>query len=205
VNAREEIMARIGTALADRPPSRPTPRDYHRAAPTAAADLEDLFEERVLDYHATVRRCGVGELPATIARACAEQGATRVVVPDGVPSDWLADAVHDRPELDTEQLDHLDGVLTGCTVAIAETGTIILDHGPGQGRRALTLVPDYHLVIVRTEQIVRAVPDAVAALDPRRPMTWISGPSATSDIELSRVEGVHGPRRLDVVIVTDRR
>jgi L-lactate dehydrogenase complex protein LldG len=203
MNARDEIMARIAMALADRAPFRSTPRDYHRAAATAAGDAVDLFEQRVLDYQATVRRCDSKELPATIALACAENSAARVVIPDGLPSRWLSNGVHDDPELGTDELDRLDGVLTACTLAIAETGTIVLDHGPGQGRRALTLVPDYHLVVVRTGQIVRSVPDAVAALDPRRPMTWISGPSATSDIELSRVEGVHGPRRLDVVIAND--
>jgi L-lactate dehydrogenase complex protein LldG len=204
VSARDEIMRRIGRALADGAPGQPIPRAYHRAVTSPAARLSDLFEERVLDYRATVRRCQVTDLPATITMALAENGAERVVVPAGLPSTWLADPVHDDPELGTDELDRLDGVLTGCTVAIAETGTIILDHGPGQGRRALTLIPDYHLVVVRTEQIVRSVPDAVAALDPRRPLTWISGPSATSDIELRRVEGVHGPRRLDVVITTDR-
>jgi L-lactate dehydrogenase complex protein LldG len=203
MNARDEIMARISTALADRAPIRATPRGYHRATAAAVGNLVDLFEQRVLDYRATVRRCDAEGLTAAIARACAENGAARVVIPSGLPSGWLSNGVLDDPPLGTDELDRLDGVLTGCTAAIAETGTIVLDHGPGQGRRALTLIPDYHLVVVRTSQIVRSVPDAVAALDPRRPMTWISGPSATSDIELSRVEGVHGPRRLDVVIAAD--
>ena len=127
-------------------------------------------------------------------------------MPQGFPAEWsalLPDPVPDDPPLDIAALDALDGVVTTCAVAIAETGTIVLDTGPGQGSRAFTLVPDYHLAVVRTGQIVAAVPDAVAALDPARPLTWISGPSATSDIELTRVEGVHGPRTLDIVIVAD--
>src|SRR4029077_21223035 len=132
--------------------------------------------------------------------------ARRIGVPRGFPADWsasLPEPVPDEPPLDVAALDALDGVVTTCAVAIAETGTIVLDTGPGQGSRAFSLVPDYHLAVVRTGQIVPAVPDAVAALDPARPLTWISGPSATSDIELSRVEGVHGPRTLDIVIVAD--
>lgn len=202
MNARQEMLARISTALGDRPAIPATPRGYHQAGTTTTADLVGLLEGRVLDYQADVRRCESSEVSATIASALADRGARRIVVPDGIPSAWLLDGVRDDPPLSTELLDHVDGVLTSCALAIAETGTIVLDHGPGQGRRALTLVPDYHLVVVLAEQIVHAVPDAVAALDPRRPMTWISGPSATSDIELSRVEGVHGPRHLDVIIVT---
>jgi L-lactate dehydrogenase complex protein LldG len=128
------------------------------------------------------------------------------VVPAGVPASWLAAAaierIGDDPPLSHEDLDGLDGVVTGCAVAIAETGTIILDGGPDQGRRVLSLLPDLHVCVVRTEQVVGSVPEAIGRLDPRRPQTWISGPSATSDIELQRVEGVHGPRRLAVVIVT---
>jgi L-lactate dehydrogenase complex protein LldG len=153
-----------------------------------------------------VRRCAAGDAAQVIADAVAARGARRIGVPRGFPRQWaalLAEAVPDDPPLDVAALDALDGVVTTCAVAIAETGTIVLDTGPGQGSRAFTLVPDYHVAVVRTGQIVAAVPDAVAALDPARPLTWISGPSATSDIELSRVEGVHGPRTLDIVIVSE--
>jgi L-lactate dehydrogenase complex protein LldG len=128
------------------------------------------------------------------------------MVPEGVAPGWLAhvsaSVVSDSPDLSTAQLDQLDGVITTCSVAIAETGTIVLTHGAGQGRRALTLVPDYHLVVVYESQVLSGVPDAIGALDPTLPMTWISGPSATSDIELIRVEGVHGPRTLEVLVVS---
>ena len=165
----------------------------------------ELFAERVADYRASVLWATPAGLAETIAGALAARGARRVAAPSGLPGGWLTaasvEAVGDDPPLSVEALDGLDGVVTGCAVAIAETGTIVLDAGPGQGRRALSLLPDYHLCIVEAERIVGTVPEALARLDPARPLTWISGPSATSDIELQRVEGVHGPRTLDVVIV----
>jgi L-lactate dehydrogenase complex protein LldG len=141
-----------------------------------------------------------------VAEALAGREARRVAAPSGIPDEWLgkAEPVRDDPALGPAELDALDGVVTGCAVAIAETGTIVLDAGPDQGRRALTLVPDYHLCVVRRDQIVRTVPEALERLDPARPLTWISGPSATSDIELNRVEGVHGPRTLEVLITGAR-
>ena len=200
MTSRDVILERISRALADRNLPTPIPREYRGAGTAATVDLVALFENRLLDYKACVRRCGGEDLESTIATALGERGAQRMIRPDGVPSRWLPDALSDQPTLGTGELDRVDGVLTTCAVAIADTGTIVLDHGPGQGRRALTLIPDYHLVVVRTGQIVRSVPDAIALLDPRRPMTWISGPSATSDIELTRVEGVHGPRTLEVIV-----
>ena len=166
------------------------------------ADL-DLFAARVEEYGAAVIRPGPDDVAAQVTAALRQREARRVVVPAGFPVDWEPDAelLRDDPPLPTGELDTVDGVITSCAVAIAETGTVVLDHDAGQGRRALTLVPDYHLVIVRAEQVVALVPDGVAALDPARPQTWISGPSATSDIELLRVEGVHGPRTLDVLLV----
>jgi L-lactate dehydrogenase complex protein LldG len=203
--SREQMLARIRAATADITSVPDVPRDYQppgRGPGSADEELVSRFEERASDYRATVRRCGADEVAAVIADAVAARGAERIGVPDGFPAQWsalLPGAV--GPPLDVAALDALDGVVTTCAVAIAETGTIVLDTGPGQGSRAFTLVPDYHLAVVRTGQIVAAVPDAVAALDPARPLTWISGPSATSDIELRRVEGVHGPRTLDIVIV----
>jgi L-lactate dehydrogenase complex protein LldG len=171
----------------------------YRVADATPASLE-LFVDRVEDYRARVHRVA----PADVAATVAALAAGRLVVPAGFPEQWLTgvDVVPDLPSLSAAELDALDGVVTSCALAIAETGTIVLDGGPGQGRRALTLVPDHHVVVVRAEQVVATVPQANARLDARRPQTWISGPSATSDIELQRVEGVHGPRLLDVVLVS---
>ena len=199
MSARDDILDRIRTALADRPVPPPIPREY-RAAGATAPDL-DRFAERVADYQATVYRVGPDGAAAQIAEVLAERGITTVVVPDGFPDEWLPAVSVLREPLTTAELDAADGTLTTCALGVAETGTIVLDAGPGQGRRALSLVPDYLLVVVRGEQVTANVPDAVAALDPDRPLTWISGPSATSDIELDRVEGVHGPRHLHVIVV----
>lgn len=203
-DARAVVLERIRAALGDAPPAIAVPRDYERALPAGTA-IVDLLTERVSDYRATVHRTPAAGVAATIATVLAARGATRVAVPAGVPDDWLPDTgvdlVADDPPLAFGELDKLDGVITGCAVAIAETGTIVLDGGAGQGRRALSLLPDLHVCVVLAGQVVGTVPEALARLDPRRPQTWISGPSATSDIELQRVEGVHGPRVLDVVIV----
>lgn len=203
--ARGEILARIQAALADAaaPAGAPLPPPSARAP-----DRVGRLAERLAAYRAGVHRTGQGRLPALLATLLAEQGARRLAVPAGVPSAWLPaelDAVGDEPPLGSRQLDRLDGVLTGCALAIAETGTIALDHRSDQGRRALTLVPDLHICVVEAAAVVDDVPDALAALAGTiaagRPVTLISGPSATSDIELNRVEGVHGPRRLEVVLL----
>jgi L-lactate dehydrogenase complex protein LldG len=194
VSAREEILADVRGALAaaDVAPVH-VPRG-HRA--TTAPDL-DLFAERVADYRAVVVRCAADQVEQRIAQALPD--GARVVVPDGLP--WPVPGAVPDDGLSALDLDRIDAVVTAATVGIASTGTIVLSHGPGQGRRALTLVPDLHVCVVRADQVVADVPDAVALLDPARPTTWISGPSATSDIELNRVEGVHGPRTLHVVLV----
>ncbi len=211
MSGREEVLRRIRVALRDAPAAPPITRTYQTADRTpahGAEDLRHLLEDRLVDYRARVRRCAESEVAAAVADALTARGIRRIAVPDGVPPAWLerlpADLqlVRDDPPLSVRDLDQLDGVLTSCSVAIAETGTVVLDAGPGQGRRALTLLPDYHLVVVSTDQVVATVPRAVARLDPTRPLTWISGPSATSDIELTRVEGVHGPRTLEVILLT---
>ena len=205
-DAREVVLARIRASLADRPPAVAIPRDYDQALPPGT-DIADLFLERVGDYRASVHRTTADGLPACIAAVLAANEATRVATPVGLPAAWLwgvgIDRVVDDPPLSHADLDGLDGVITGCAVAIAETGTIVLDAGPDQGRRALSLLPDLHVCVVLAAQVVGSVPEGLARLDPTRPQTWISGPSATSDIELQRIEGVHGPRRLAVVFVEE--
>jgi L-lactate dehydrogenase complex protein LldG len=203
-DARDVVLGRIRDALGDGPAAVAIPRDYERALPPTT-DIAELFVERVSDYRATVHRTAKGEMAATIASVLAERGASRIAVPVGVPDAWLAasqvERTGDDPRLAFADLDRLDGVITGCAVAIAETGTIVLDGGPDQGRRVLSLLPDLHVCVVTASQVVGSVPEALERLDPTRPQTWISGPSATSDIELQRVEGVHGPRTLDVIFV----
>jgi hypothetical protein len=194
VNARDEILRRVRSALDGVSPAvavPPAPRAPDRG------DLVALFEERVADYRAVVTRCAPADLESIVADAL---GAARAVVPPGLDLDVPGALVDEG--LAAAELDDLDAVVTRAAVGIAETGTIVLDHGPDQGRRAISLVPDLHVCIVDASQVVADVPDAIALLDPARPLTWISGPSATSDIELDRVEGVHGPRTLHVVLVT---
>ena len=195
MSARDDVLGSVRRALAgaDRSPV-PVP-DGHRSRP-GPADVVGLFAERVADYRAVVERCSADEAAGRVA---AVVEGLRVVVPPGLP--WPVPGAVVDDGLTAAELDGLDAVVTGATLGIAETGTIVLTHGAGQGRRALTLVPDLHVCVVRAGEVVADVPSAVRLLDPVLPQTWISGPSATSDIELSRVEGVHGPRTLHVVVV----
>jgi L-lactate dehydrogenase complex protein LldG len=204
-DARSEILGRIRTALADAPPA---PGPVPAVASAAMADVAGRFAERVADYRATVTRCAAGDaaIAAAVREALARHGATSIVVAPGVPDAWRPPgAVIDEPPLALEALDAVDGVLTGAALGIAETGTIVLDGAALSGRRAVTLVPDLHVCVVREADLVPDVPDALRLLAPAigdgRPITFVSGPSATSDIELDRVEGVHGPRRLEVLVV----
>lgn len=206
LSAREQILGRVRTAIggAARPPE--PARGYRRSDDRAREEVVELFARRAGEYRATVRRTEAGELRGVLSAACRERGARRLGVPPDLPEAWLPEGVELVRDdgLSAHELDRLDGALTGSALAIAETGTVVLDTGPGQGRRALTLVPDLHLCVVSANRVVGLVPEAMAALEPAvragRPLTMISGPSATSDIELSRVEGVHGPRTLEIVI-----
>jgi L-lactate dehydrogenase complex protein LldG len=202
--ARAEVLARIRTALsigASVPAG--IPRGYQTGTGKATPALIDLLTERLRDYGTSVRRCPADGVAQAVREALADRGSRRVVLPPGFTLDGAGpDGVEFLADdgLSPEALDATDGVITTAAVAIAETGTIVLDGGPGQGRRALSLVPDYHLCILHAGQIVGIVPEALERLEPGRPCTWISGPSATSDIELDRVQGVHGPRTLEVIL-----
>jgi L-lactate dehydrogenase complex protein LldG len=208
-DARDEVLARIRRALTGDGSAHPAPppvvRDYRHASPQppGSAALVDLFAERVEDYRATVTRCADDEASiGTAVRTVLFAADTHsVVTPEGLP-DWVNHDGHvvDHGQLGATDLDAVDAVVTASVVAIAETGTIVLDGSGACGRRAITLVPDLHVCVVHTAQIVGSVPEALTRLDPTRPLTFISGPSATSDIELDRVEGVHGPRTLHVIL-----
>ncbi|MFE6159405.1 lactate utilization protein C [Streptomyces sp. NPDC056486] len=215
MSSRDQILGRVRRALADIPDDKETydydrsfPRDYLREhGDRTTGQTVELLAENLADYRARVHRCTDEELPALLMRLLSARGARTVLVPPGLPPHWLeaADAtlVADRATSTPGDLDEVSSVVTGCAVAVAETGTIVLDGGPDQGRRRITLVPDHHICVVRVpDQVVSSVPQALERLDPVRPLTWISGPSATSDIELDRVEGVHGPRTLEVVLVS---
>jgi L-lactate dehydrogenase complex protein LldG len=209
MSSREIVLTRIREALADVPSAEEpedvaVERDYLHAHLAGAADRTETLTGRLTDYRAGVHPCGAAELPGRIADLLAQHGSTRIAVPEGLPEAWLAELPGGLSRVtaaSATELDRVHTVITGAAVAVAETGTIVLDGGPGQGARMLSLIPDHHICVVRAEQVVASVPEAIAALRPARPQTWISGPSATSDIELERVEGVHGPRVLDVVVV----
>jgi L-lactate dehydrogenase complex protein LldG len=208
MSTREEMLARIRSARAGADLVEPA-RDYRTGGehePGSAA-LLDLLEDRLLDYKAAVRRADASGLSAAVAEAldeglAATGGNGPVLLAPVLPSEWAPDGHADDGTLTAVELDGYAAVVTACRVACAETGTIVLDGEPDQGRRAITLVPDVHVCVVRADQVVHSVPEMMARLEAVRPTTFISGPSATSDIELDRVEGVHGPRNLSVVLVT---
>ena len=201
MSGRGQILANVRVAIAGAPDTETIPRHYR----ATTDDGLDTFLDRLAHYDAATHVIDEAELARTVSTAL--QSRQDIVVPAGIPDEWIPglNVLTDDPPLTHEQIDRAQGVITTCAAAIAQTGTIILDAGPGMGRRALTLLPDYHLCVVRQDQIVPSVPEAIATLkaaDPTRPLTFISGPSATVDIEMTRVRGVHGPRNLEVVVVT---
>ncbi|HEX8919216.1 MAG TPA: lactate utilization protein C [Chloroflexota bacterium] len=213
MTARDMLLSRIRAALSgDSVTKEEIDRDYRQETQATRAEITAEFAQRVAEYRATVARLPARELPAAIAAACSRHGVRTLVVPDDMPPEWLPEktvVLRDgaQSEFSREQLDTTDGVLTGCLLAIAQTGTLVLDGGPLQGRRIISLLPDYHLCLVYEDQVVGLVAEAIARLgdvvrQSGRPITLISGPSATSDIELNRVEGVHGPRTLEVLLVS---
>ena len=214
--AKETILWRIRHATRDvpeeeRPEDVSVEREYRKEDGTEREEIVARFAERTAEYEADVQRVAHDELPRTIEELLKRRGVRRLVIPPYLPREWIPEGIETlqdatRSRLSNKELDESDGVLTGCALGIAQTGTIVLDAGRAQGRRALTLLPDYHLCVVRERQIVDLVPEAFASLERAvegdgRAVTFISGPSATSDIELDRVEGVHGPRTLEVLIV----
>ena len=206
--ARAVVLARVRAALADAPAAQPVPRDYRRTGNLGRDEVLDLFAERTAEYRATVHRVTSAQAGPTIDAALAADGVTSVVVPAGLPADWRPSAVRVIEDAEDAPLSHADldgiaGVVVGAAVGIAETGTIVLDGSSDQGRRVITLLPDHLTCIIRASSVEQTVPQALARLDGTRVLTFISGPSATSDIELNRVEGVHGPRVLVVVLLGD--
>jgi len=212
MSARDVVLGRLRSALGPAPAVPEVPRGYRQRGDLETSAVVSLFLARVDDYRARVHRCRPDEVAEVVARALGTgpggEQPQRVVVPADLDDAWLAglpgdaEVIRDTEALSAADLDRFDAVVTAAAVGIAETGTVVLDGGPDQGRRAITLVPDHHVCVVRADQVVQTVPEALARLVPTRPLTLISGPSATSDIELERVEGVHGPRTLDVVLVT---
>ncbi|MFJ8885587.1 lactate utilization protein C [Streptomyces sp. NPDC102402] len=206
--ARDTVLGRVRDALAIAPASATEiPRAYRTGRTLPDGERLALLTDRLVDYKAEVHPCTGDRTAEVIGEILRERGARRIGVPDGLDERWLSaydgEAQRDSSDIPAPSLDDLDGVVTASAVSCAETGTIFLDGSADQGRRALSLVPDLHVCVVDLSSVVAGVPEAVARLVPERPTTMISGPSATSDIELERVEGVHGPRNLVVVIRTD--
>jgi L-lactate dehydrogenase complex protein LldG len=216
--AKRVILDRVQKALsnvpdAEQPADAAVPRTYLKQGKRTVEERVALFIKRLSEYKATVKRVDQGSLVEVITKSCRSEKVDQLTIPEGFPQQWIPDTVNplfDKAALPLsyQALDNADGVISTCALAIAQTGTIMLDAGEGQGRRALTLLPDYHICIVREHQIVELVPEGFAYVESvvkkkGPPITLISGPSATSDIELNRVEGVHGPRRLEVLVIQD--
>jgi L-lactate dehydrogenase complex protein LldG len=205
--SREIVLGRIRAAL-DRKSADAEEaveeRSYRRTGIRSRADVYGLFEQRIGDYGGRVFRCSEHQISEQVATILVERGRRVIVVPPGIGKSWLDARISWIVDegLSFAQLDGAQGILTAATAGVAESGSIVLQHGPEEGRRALTLLPDYHLCVLFESQIVGTLPDCFDRLraTATRPTTFISGPSATADIEMTRIEGVHGPRSLDVIL-----
>jgi len=209
-SAKDEIFASIREAAGISPVGRieeysAIARAYHQRGGLDLDARLSLFTERLIDYDAVVYRCAEAEVPATVVNALTERGKRSLVIPPNLRRDWLPAEMQFVPDADLPypELDASEGSLTGCTAAIAMTGSILLGHGPNEGRRALTLIPDYHLCVVYSGQVVETVPEGIRQMSGCATITTISGPSATADIEMTRIKGVHGPRSFDVILVVN--
>lgn len=206
VSSRDRVLGRIRRANSRAAvPHEAIPRDYDRGSTQSAEAMLALFRERLQDYDARIFPVRREEIGARVGEILRSSNRQRIAVPVGLPMAWRADACEWIPDHDlpVNVLNAVDGVMTAATVGVAVSGSIVLQHGPAEGRRVLTLLPDYHLCVIEAAQVVETLPEAFARLDPARPVTFFSGPSATADIEMTRVKGVHGPRHLDVLLVQD--
>ena len=208
-SSRERILRRIRAANQRAgAEAQPIPREYQRDGNCSTDEVLALFEERVREYDARVFPVHRAEIAARAAAILSDAGRRRIAVPAGLPAEWRPSGIEwvvdgEHLALSHEVLDTVDGAMTGAALAVALSGSIVLQHGPAEGRRVLTLLPDYHLCILQACDVVETLPEGFARLDPLRPTTFISGPSATADIEMVRIKGVHGPRSLDILLVED--
>jgi L-lactate dehydrogenase complex protein LldG len=213
-SSRERVLERIRKAnLKAAAPQESIPRDYDRSSSQTVDKTLALFEERLRDYDARIFAVRREEVAAKAAEILSAGNRRRIAVPAGLPAvwqaagvEWILDGAADGTadhELSFDALNAVDGVMTAATAGVAVSGSIVLQHGPAEGRRVLTLLPDYHLCVIEAGQVVETLPEGFARLDPTRPVTFFSGPSATADIEMQRIKGVHGPRFLDVLLIQD--
>jgi L-lactate dehydrogenase complex protein LldG len=205
-SSRERVLERIRKAnVRAAGQEESIPRGYDRSSTKTVAETLALFEERLRDYDARVFPVRRDEIAAKAAEILLAGNRRRIVVPDGLSTAWRGEGPEWIPDhaLPVDVLNGVDGVMTAATLGVAVSGSIVLQHGPAEGRRVLTLLPDYHLCVIDRAQVVETLPEAFARLDAARPTTFFSGPSATADIEMTRIKGVHGPRFLDVLLVED--
>lgn len=208
--SRTAVLERVRAATSSSAHAVPydsLPRTYRKQGQLSSEQCVALLIERLREYDADVTECAPDALVATIAQQIARSGRRILAAPSGLPKEWLLSDCDWRADHDLshEQIEQTQGVVTAATCAVAESGTIVLHHGPAEGRRVLSLLPDWHLCVLRTSQVVETLPEYFARCSAAPELaTFISGPSATADIEMTRIKGVHGPRFLNVFVVRDK-